>query len=83
MIRFGSVNRAATFGAILRHPEWLTIRAFFHHLQHVRDHFSRALDQYRVTYLQPQPLDLIHIVECGTADSDAADLHRLKHRDRS
>ena len=58
------------------------MRALFHHLQDVRDHFASPLDQDGVADLQSQAFDLVHIVECGTADSDASDLHRFEHGDR-
>jgi len=45
----------------------------------VRNYFSCPFDEYRVADMQTQPLDFIHVVERGTADSDASDLHRLQH----
>ena len=56
--------------------------ALLHHLQHVRNHFAGALDQHGVANVQSQPLDLVHIVQRGAADGDAADLHRLEKRHR-
>ncbi len=76
------MNRAVALGTMLRHAKRLAVLSFFHDFQNVRNDFARALDQHGVADLQAQPLDLIHIVECGTADSDASHLHRLKHRDR-
>ena len=48
----------------------------------MRNHFARAFDQHDVANLHAQPLHFIHIVECGTADSDASHLHRLKESHR-
>src|SRR5207249_216770 len=77
-----SVNRAAAFGTILGHAKGLTIRAFFGDFENVRNDFAGALDQDGVADLQTQTVDFVHIVECGTADSDAANLHGFEDRDR-
>src|SRR5260370_39084783 len=76
------MDGAATFWTILRHTKRPAIRAFFGDLQDMGDHLSGALDQHGVADLYAQPLDLVHVVECGAADSDAANLHRLQHCDR-
>ncbi len=76
---FNVMNRAATFRALFGHAKRLARLPFFRHFQHMRDHFAGALDQHGVANLQAQPLDFIHVVERGTADSDASDLHRLEH----
>ncbi len=38
--------------------------------------------QHGVADLQAQAVDFVHVVEGGTADSDASDLHRLEHGHR-
>src|SRR5712691_4254423 len=76
------MDGAAAFRAILRHAKRPPARAFFSNLQHMGDHFPRSLDQHRVADLRTPPLDLVHVVEGGAADSDAADLHWLQHRHR-
>ena len=75
------VNRAVAFGTMLGHAKRLAVLPFLDHFQDVRNHFAGALDQHGVADLQAEPLDLIHIVERGTADSDASDLHRFENGD--
>src|SRR5256885_11955499 len=78
-LALSSMNSAAALRTIFGHAKGLTIRAVFGDLENVRDDFAGALDQHSVADLQAQTLDFVHIVECGTADSDAANLHRLEH----
>src|SRR5450755_4145282 len=76
---FRFVDSAAALRTIRGHPEFFAVGTLFDHFQHMRDHFAGALDQHGVADLQSQAINLVHIVERGTADGDASDLHWLKH----
>ncbi len=71
------MNRAPAFRALPWHEKGNPASAFAYHLYNLRDNLTGSFDQHGVANLQFQALDLIHVVECGTADSDASHLHRL------
>ena len=73
------VNPAVAFRASLGNDDFAARLPFLDDLDDVRDHFAGALDDHGVADVQAQPLDFIHVVQRGTADRDAADLHRFEH----
>src|SRR5208282_2811196 len=75
----GAVNARAAYGAVRGHLERLFFGAVLHYLQHVRDYFAGALDEDRITRVNIEPLDLVHVVQRGFHDGDAANLHRLEN----
>src|SRR6267154_6768955 len=78
---FGAMDGAAAFGTIFWHAEGLAIGAFFGDFEYVRDYFAGALDEDGVADLQAEAIDFVHVVQRGTADSDASDLHWFEHGD--
>src|SRR5262249_13349928 len=71
--------------AALRHMELLVTSGVFFVLDYLYDfgdHVAAALHHYPVADHDPQALDLIHVVQGGTAHGCAADWHRLKPGDR-
>ena len=69
----------SAFGALLGHAERLARLPFLDDFEDVRNHFAGALDKHGVADVQAQPLDLVHVVERGAADGDAANLDGLEH----
>src|SRR6266576_3008639 len=80
---FGAMDGAAALGTIFWHAEGLAVGTFLGDFEDVRDHFAGALDEDGVADLQAEAIDFVHVVQGGTTDSDASDLHRLEHGDRS
>src|SRR5690348_354109 len=63
------------------HAKGAAVRALLTDLEDVRDDLSRALDENGVADLQAEAIDFVHIVQGGTADSDASDLHGFEDGD--
>jgi len=76
---FGVVDAHAADGAFIGHPEFFFFFAVLHYFQDVGDHFAGAFDQDRVSGVDAEALDFVHIMERGFRDGDAADLHRLEN----
>ncbi len=80
---FGAVDARAAHRALVRHLELLFFRAVLHDFQDVRNHFTGALDEHRIARVNVEAFDFVHIVQRGLRNGDAADLHRLKNRERA
>src|SRR5947209_11982902 len=78
---FGAMDGAAALGTIFWHAEGLAVGALLGDFEDVRDHFAGALDEDGVADLQAEAIDFVHVVQGGTADSDASYLHWLEHGD--
>src|SRR5712671_6886732 len=72
---FSAVDGAAALRTIFGHAEGLAIGAFFGDFEDVGDYFAGALDEDGVADLQAEAIDFVHVVQRGTADSDASYLH--------
>src|SRR6202140_5678864 len=70
------VNMAVAFGASFRHNNFASRLPFLNHLDHVRNHFSSALDDHGVANMQDEARNFTHVVQGGGGHEDAPTRHR-------
>ena len=75
---FGMLNLGATNPALPRHPERPPVGSLFHHLNHLGNDLSRALNQNGVADFHFQPRDLIHVMERRMTHRDPAHIYGIK-----
>src|SRR5437764_134295 len=84
-LAFCAHHVSAAYWTLLRHVKrFVPARVLFivDNFRHLRDDVAAALDLNPIADLYPQTLDLIHVMQRGTAHGGAADRNRFESRNR-